>query len=77
VQKLAVKPPSKKVDTYMFNLTHNSKKKWLASFALITSVAAVAATINFSDDFSTEDSIDTVKTTANLSTEEQAVYLAW
>ncbi|GHB73029.1 hypothetical protein GCM10008107_23060 [Psychrosphaera saromensis] len=60
----------------MFNLTHNSKKKWLVSFALITSVGVIAASVTFSEGFSSDASIDTSKTTANLSTAKQALYLA-
>ena len=72
----AINPLSKKVDTHMSKLTPNSKKKWLASFALITSVGITATTVTFSDDFISDASIDTVKTSAQFSEVEKAIYLA-
>lgn len=61
----------------MFNLTNNPKNKWLMLSALIASVSAVATTVTFSDNFANNTLIDSTKTTANLSAEQETLFLAW
>ena len=52
------------------------KRAFLLFFAMVFSVGQSVAD-NFSENFSDLTYIDTSITTANLSSEEQAVYLAW
>ncbi|MBL4630835.1 MAG: VCBS repeat-containing protein, partial [Paraglaciecola sp.] len=47
------------------------------TFVIAFNVTATASAADFTDDFSNSNLIDVAKTTANLSTEEKALYLAW